>query len=238
MSTAKYEVKRARVYLRKSTSNVFRDINTVDAASYAFQEDKITKQSTNEVIGDVAKKVIKTSGTLTLTMGSTEWENFCIAVRARVSTQAAVTAGAFTYPVLAAGEMFKLPHVNITAATIAGKVEGVDFKIMKNSGFITALTDNLAIIEGGTYAAGLARRGAIAAGTADEYEVIVDDILNSESNGFYRWSPNLPSNVALISANEFGVYEVTGDLLLDESKASDGEYGQFGVKHEILAEAV
>ena len=85
------------------------------------------------------------SGTLTLTMGSTEWENFCIAVRARVSTQAAVTAGAFTYPILAAGEMFKLPHVNITAATIAGKVEGVDFKIMKNSGFITALTDNLAL---------------------------------------------------------------------------------------------
>lgn len=233
--SAKYQVKRARISLRNLVSSLFRDINVVDAASYSFQEDTITKQSTNEVIGDVAKKVIKSSGTLTLTMGSTEWANFLVAVRAKASTQGAVTAGAFTLPIMAIGEQFKLPSVNVTDVAIGTKVEGVDYTVLRNAGLIVALKDFATATASCTYSAGLAKRGAIAAGAAAEYEVLVDDQLNGEVTQFYKWSPNLPTNIALISANEFGVFEVSGDLLLDTTKPSGGDLGQFAAKYEIAA---
>ncbi len=233
--SAKYDVKRSRLHVRKAGTSLFRDVNVVDAASYSFEENKITKQSTNEVIGDVASKTISTSGTLTVTFGSTEFENFVLAVRARVSTQGAVADGAFTYPVLAAGQSVKLPHVNVSAVAIAGKTEGVDYQVLGTSGLIVALTDNAAEIAGCSYAAGLAKRGAIASGSDGEYECIFTDVLNGEVTQFYRWQPNLPQNVALISPNEFGVYEVSGTILLDTSKPSDGDLGQFGVKYEVQA---
>lgn len=231
--SAKYEVKRARLHVRKSGTSVFRDVNVVDSASYSFEENKITKQSTNEVVGDVASKTISTTGTLTVTFGSTEFENFVLAVRAKVSAQAATTSGSFAYPVLSAGQAIKLPHVNVSTVAIAGKTEGVDFQVLGTSGMIVALTDNAAEIAGCSYSAGVAKRGAIAAGTDGEYEVIFTDVLNGEVTQFYRWQPNLPQNVALISPNEFGVFEVTGTLLLDTSKPADGDLGQFGVKHEV-----
>lgn len=232
---AKYNTKRSRVHLRKATSNVFRDANIIDTASYSFEENRITKQSTNEVIGDVASKVISTSGTLTMVFGSTEWENFTLATRATESTQGAVTDGAFTYPVLAKGQATKLPHVNVNAVAIPGKTEGVDYQVFSASGLIVALTDNIAEVAGCSYAAGLAKRGAIASASDGEYEVIFTDVLNGEVTQFYRWVPNLPQNIALISPNEYGVYEVTGALLLDTSKPSDGVLGQFGVKYEVQA---
>lgn len=231
MSTPKYEVKRARVHLRKAGTQTFRDINTVDAATYSFSEDKITKQSTNEVVGDVAKKTIKTSGTLSLTMGSTEWANFVVAVRARESAQGAVAAAQFVLPALKAGEQFKLPHTNISAVAIPGKSEGVHFTLYK-SGLIKALVDMPAETPDCSYSAGLAKRAAIAAGGETEYEVLVDDILNTELHTFYKWTPDLPQNIALIKPTEFGTYEVSGSLLLDETKPADGELGQFGIKED------
>lgn len=233
--SAKYDVKRSRMHVRKVGTSVLRDVNTVDSATYSFEENKITKQSTNEVIGDVASKTISTTGTLTAVFGSTEWENFVLTVRAKVSTQGATANGAFIYPVLAVGQAIKLGHVNVSAVAIPGKTEGVDYQVLGTSGLVVALQDNAAEVEGCTYAAGVAKRGAIAAGSDGEYEVIFTDVLNGEVTQFYRWQPNLPQNIALISPNEWGVYEVSGTLLLDTSKPADGELGQFGVKYEVQA---
>ena len=221
------------MHVRKLGTTLFRDANIIDSASYSFDESKITKQSTNEVVGDVASKTISTSGTLSVTFGSTEFENFMLAVRAKASTQGAVADGSFVYPILAVGQSVKLPHVNITAVSITGKTEGVDFQVLGTSGLIVALTDNATEVAGCTYAAGVAKRGAIAAGAEAEYEVIFTDVLNGETTQFYKWQPSLPQNVALISPNEFGVYEVSGALLLDTSKPADGDLGQFGVKYEV-----
>lgn len=237
MSTPKYTVQRARVYVSKYGLNDYRDLNVVDAATYSFEEETITKASTNEVSGDVAKKTIRTSGTLTLTMGSTEFENFKLATRAKSSVQSAIADGAFTFPVCDAGFLFKLPATNINTVTLTGKQEGVDYRVLKNAGFVQAITANTAELAG-TFTAGMANRAGIAAGAETEYTVVVDDILNAETTGFYKWSPGLPQNIALISPNEFGVYEVTGPLLLDETQPANGDLGQFGYKVENLAPQV
>lgn len=231
--TAKYDVKRSRLHIRKAGTSTFRDVNIVDAASYSFEEQKITKQSTNEVIGDVASKTISTTGTLTVTFGSTEFENFVLAVRAKVSAQGATNAGSFVFPVLAAGQAIKLPHVNVSAVSIPGKTEGVDYQVLGTSGLVIALVDNTTEVADCSYAAGVAKRAAIASGSDGEYECIFTDVLNGETTTFYRWQPNLPQNIALISPNEFGVYEVAGTILLDTSKPSNGDLGQFGVKYEV-----
>lgn len=231
--TSRYQTKRARVHLRKEGTATFRDIDIVDAATFSFQDQTITKQSTNEVIGEVARKTVSVAGTLSIDMGSTEWANFLVATHSRESTQAAVVASTFALPSLKAGQQFKLPSVNITDIAITGLVEGVDFVVYKTSGLVKALVDIVDAISGCSYSAGLAKRGAFTAGGRVNYEAIVDDILNGEVHQFYKWNPDLPQNIALVKPNEFGMYQVTGALLLDQTKPADGEYGQFGVKYEV-----
>lgn len=230
----KYNVQRSRMHIAKFGTSVLRDVGIIDAASYSFDEQKITKQSTNEVIGEVASKVISTSGTLTVTFGSLAFENFVLALRAKTSAQSAVLDGAFTYPVLSAGSSIQLPHGNVSAIVIPGKVEGVDYVVLKTSGIISALTDNAAAIEGCSYAAGVMNAAGIAAAAAVEYSVVFTDELNGEETRFYKWQPNLPQNINLVNINEFGTLEVSGSLLLDTSRPADGALGQYGYKREAL----
>ena len=230
----KYNIQRSRLHIAKVGTATLRDVGNIESASYSFDEQKITKQSTNEVVGEIASKVISTSGTLTVTFGSLSFENFVLALRARTSAQAAVTDGAFTFPVLAAGESFQLPHGNVSAVTIPGKVEGVDFKVLKTSGIVSALVDNASAIAGCSYASGVMNAAGIAAAAAVEYSVIFTDELNGEETRFYKWQPNLPQNINLVNINEFGTLEVTGSLLLDTSRPADGALGQYGYKREAL----
>lgn len=230
--TAKYEISRARMHVRKVGTSALRDVNVIDSASYSFDEQTIEKQSTNEVKGVVASKTISTTGTLTVVFGSTEYENFVMAVRAKTSTQAANGTGTFTFPVAQAGECFKLPDGNILTTTVAGKVEGVDYQVFKASGIVSVLTDNAAAIEGCGYTSGVAKRAAIGAGADAEYEVFFTDELNGEMTQFYKWKPNLPQNIQLVNISEFSTYEVSGQILLDESKPASGDMGQFGQKLE------
>lgn len=236
--SGKYELGRSRMHIRNRTTGetVFRDVNTIDSASYSFEESTLSKQSTNEVSGEVARKTQSMSGTLSVVFGSTEYKNFLLAARARASTQGATTqAATFTYPALKVGEAFKLPHVNITDISIPGKVEEVDYTVFKASGLVHALTDNTIPIDDATYSAGLAKRAAIAAEAAQEYEVVFTDVLSGESTTLYRWAPTLPKNVNLVNINEFTTYEVEGGLLVDTTKPAAGDMGQFGVKYEISA---
>lgn len=235
MSNPKYTVKRSRMHIRKVGTTLFRDVNVIDSASYSFDEQTIEKQSTNEVRGVVASQVVSTTGTLSVTFGDTSFDNFTVVTRSKQSTVGAVSNGSFTFPACEKGASFKLPHSNITAVDVPGLVENVDYQVFKSSGIVTALKDVLADVAGGTYSSGVTKRAAITAAADVEYEVIFTDELNGEVTGFYKWKPSLPQNVQLISPNEFGTYEVSGKILLDESKPADGDMGQFGYKDEVQA---
>lgn len=228
----KITTKRARVFLEAYGTGVLRDINTVDAATYAFSETTIEKESTNEVRGITASETIKTDGTLKLTLGSTEWANFVAVTRSKESTQGAVSDGAFTFPAMEKGQSFKLPHSNITAIAAPGLTEGADYQVFKASGIVVAMADVTAAVAGGTYSAGLAKRAGITAGSTAHYTVHITDELNGEYTQLYKFKPNLPANVDLIKPNEFGTYEIEGKLLLDTTKPVSGDLGQFGYKTE------
>lgn len=228
----KITTKRARMFLELYASGILRDVGTVDAASYSFEEQTIEKESTNEVRGIIKSETIKTDGTFTATLGSTEWDNFVALTRSKESVVAAVPAGTFTFPVGEKGKSFKLPAVNVLSITVAGMVEGVDYQLFKASGIVGLLRDVTAPIEDCGYVSGVAKRAGITAAGERLYSVYVTDELNGESTHLFKWKPNLPSNIELVKPNEFGVYEVTGKLLLDTSKPVNGDLGQFGVKYE------
>lgn len=228
----KISTKRARLFLELYASGILRDVGTVDAASYSFEEQTIEKESTNEVRGIIKSETIKTDGTFTATMGSTEWDNFVALTRSKESVQAALASGSFTFPVGEKGKAFKLPSANVLSITATGLVEGVDYQLFKASGIVGLLRDVTAPIEDCTYSAGVAKRAGITAGVERIYTLHVTDELNGEYTQLFKWKPNLPSNVELVKPNEFGVYEVTGKLLLDTSKPVNGDLGQFGVKLE------
>ncbi|GJI97038.1 hypothetical protein RugamoR57_37560 [Duganella caerulea] len=233
MSTPVISVKRARIHLELYGSGVLRDINVVDEAAYSFSEDTIKKKSTNEVVGTIASQTISTDGTLTLKLGDTSYDNFVLAVRASTATQAPVTDGTFTYPELEAGQSFKLPHSNITAMTVTGKVQGVDYKFYRASGIVVALTDNITAIPACSYSSGTTKRAGITAGGDQYFTVHVTDVLNGEYTCLYRARALLPDNISLISPDQFGVYDVKFELLLDDTKPADAEMGQFGFKDVI-----
>lgn len=230
MSAPVYTTKRARFWVEPYGTGELRDIRIVDEAKYSFNEETIKKKSTNEVIGTVAVATISTEGTAAITMGSTEYDNFVLATRSRASTQAAVSAGTFAYPALEAGQAFKLPHENITSMSVTGKVEGVDYKLYRSSGICTLLNDNTTEIDGGTYSSGQTLQAGIAAADAQYFTLHIADELNKEYTKLYRARPLLPEDVSLITPDEFGTLTVNFELLLDDSKPSDGALGQFGSK--------
>jgi hypothetical protein len=233
----KITTKRARVFLELFASAKLRDVGTVDAASYSFEEQTIEKESTNEVRGIIKSETIKTDGTLTLTMGSTEWDNFVTLTRSKESVQAAVASGTFTFPVGEAGKSFKLPSANVLSITATGLVEGVDYQLFKASGIVGYLRDVTAAVADCTYSAGVAKRAGITAAGERMYTVHVTDELNGEYTCLFKWKPNLPTSVELVKPNEFGTYEVSGKLMLDTTKPVNGDLGQFGVKYEAQVDA-
>lgn len=232
----KITTKRARVFLELFGSGKLRDVGTVDAATYSFEEQTIEKESTNENRGIIASETIKTDGSLSLTMANTEWDNFVDTTRSKVSVQAATTSGTFTFPAGEKGKSFELPSRNIISIEAAGLTEGVDYQLFKSAGIGTYLRDVIAAVETATYSAGVAKRAGITAAGERYYTVHVADELNGEYTKLFKWKPNLPSNVELIKPNEFGVYEVTGKLMLDTTKPVNGDMGQFGVKYESQVE--
>lgn len=230
MATPKYAVKRARVHLEKYGTGVLEDAFNVESASASFDEQFIEKQSTSEIRGVLAKELVSTAGTFTITLGSTDFDTFVRATRSKESAQAAVADGAFTFPALTAGQSFKLPHTKITAIAVPGKVENVDYVVYKASGIVKALVDFVEAVPGGSYSAGVARLAGITAAGTVEYTVHITDELEGEYTQFFKFSPNLPTNLQYVSANEFGQYEITGTLMLDESRPATGDLGQFGFK--------
>lgn len=233
----KITIKRARIFLELFGSGKLRDVGVVDAAGYSFEEQTVEKKSTNEVRGTLKSDTIDTDGTFTMTMGSTEWDNYVALTRSKESVQAATPSGTFTFPVGEKGKSFKLPSANVLSITAAGLVEGVDYQLFKASGIVGYLRDVTEAVADCTYSSGVAKRAGITAAGDRYYTIHVTDELNGEYTCLFKWKPNLPQNIELIKPNEYGVYEVTGKLMLDTSKPVNGDLGQFGVKYEAQVEA-
>ncbi len=235
MSTPKYNVKRARIHVEAYGSGVLRDLGNVESASASFEEQTLEKESTNEVRGVIASIILSTKGTFTMTLGNIAFENFVLATRSKTSTQSAGTAS-FELPAMQKGAAVKLPKTNIISATFGSLVEGTDYQVFKSSGVVVALKD-ITTATTGTFDYGVAKVAGITAGAEQEYTLHITDELNSEYTQFFRFKPALAQNLQSIAPNEFGAYEVTGQLMLDETKPVSGDLGQFGYKTESVASA-
>lgn len=236
MATPKYNVRRARIFLQERGSFAMRYLNNVEAASASFEEQTLEKESTTEQRGVIASVILSTRGTFTMTLGDIAFENYKLAVRGKQSVQSAGGSVAFTIPMLQEGEAVALGHRNIISTNFAPLIEGVDYVVFQASGILRALRD-ITTSNTGSYDHGVAKLAGIAAGEEKEYIVHIDDALNGQYTQFFRFKPNLAQNLNSISPNEFGAYEVTGQLLLDESKPVSGDLGQFGFMAESQATA-
>jgi hypothetical protein len=232
MSQPKYAVQRARVHLEEYNTGVLDDLFNVDAMSVSASEEVIKKQSTTEVIGDIAIKRISNSWEGTMTLGSTDMDNFIRNTRSKESTQAAVAEGTFVFPAGAQGKSFKLPHGKVTAVAVPGLTVNVDYTVLKASGIVTRLRDFEADVPGGTYAAGTARIAGIGAGEDKYYALHVTDELNGEYTQWFKVQLKLPSSLQYIKPSEFGTFEVAFTLLQDQTRPVSGDYGQYGIRLE------
>lgn len=228
MAAPKYTTARARIHLEVYGSGVLEDAFNIEAASADWKDNTIEKQSTNEVVGVIARKIISTDGTLSITLGSADLDTLIRVTRSRESAQAAVTDGTFTFPAIEAGQSFKLPHGKITAITVPDKVLNVDYVIYKSSGIVKALVDFVAPVTGGTYAAGAARIAGFAAGDPVVYTVHITDEADGRYTQWFRWQPDLPSDMSFVSIDAWKQQAVTGPIFVDESRPADGPLGALG----------
>lgn len=226
----KYETKRARVFLERYGTGILRDVFNVDSFTVGAEENILKKKSTSEVIGDIAVKTLDQTWSGNITFGSTDFDLFCELFRAKQSVQASTTAEAFTFPALKAGEGFKLSHGLISAITVPGLVENVDYVVYKQSGIVIAKRDVTAPVTGGEYSAGVGRIAGIGAAEQPYYTFHVADELGGEYTRWFKVQMQLPKDVQHISPNEFGVYTVPLTFVLDESMPPAGDFGQYGTR--------
>lgn len=224
----KYSTKRARVHFEEYGSGILTDVFRVESFTINIEEGTVELESTNEVRGILKREIISTKATGTITLSSTHFENMVMALRGKVSAQAAAANGTFTFPALKKGQSFRLPHGKITAIAVDGMSEGVDFQCFNTSGIVTALRDVTAPLEGGTYSAGTARVAGFAAGANKVFTIHVTDELNGEYSQWFRCEISLPKSVEYVKPNEFGALPLELTFYLDETRSLNGDYGQYG----------
>lgn len=224
----KYSTKRARVHFEEYGSGKLADVLRVESFTINIEESTIDLESTNEVRGILKRETTGTKATGSITLSSGHYENALMILRAKASTQAAVTDGAFAFPALQAGESFKLPHGKITAISVPGLTEGVDYQVFKASGIVQALRDVTAAVPGGSYSAGLGRFAGIAAGENKVYTVHVTDEKNGEYSQWFKCEIGLPKSIEYVKPDQFGNYPLDLVFYLDESKPLNGDHGQYG----------
>lgn len=230
MATPRYSTKRARIHLEVYGSGILEDAFNIESANVSFAEEDLKKFSTTEVRGVIAREILSTEGTMSMLMGSNDLDTFIRVTRSKESTIAGVTDAAFVFPALQAGQAFKLPHSKVTTVVVPGKVENVDYVVFRSSGVVKAMVDFVEAIPACTYSASSARAAGITAAGTVTYTVHVTDEKDGEYTCFFKFQPNLPSDISLVSPNEWGQYPIEGTLLLDESRPANGDLGQFGYR--------
>lgn len=220
MAKAQYFSLNGDIFLKeKGTTANPRFIGNVSEGKFAMTRSTIVLKSTGNVKGDLAEEETDKSAELSLTLNSMAADNLAIVLYGLTIDQAAsATPVAFTLPAMSEGEIYKLSKVNVSAVTITGAVEGIDYTVLPLSGIIVALKSIVAG-KAGTFTNGAAKATGMFKHTGKEYEVHYASENSGKYIVFARWKPNPATDFNLISS-EFAKFTIAGKLLVDASIAS------------------
>lgn len=207
-------------FLRKrAPGQNYRPLGNLPEAVIALEQETAELKSTGNVSGTLAEDVTSSSATLRIVMNSQAFENAALALQGALAEIPAGEDLAFTYPVIKAGEVVKLPHVKISNVAITGKTLGVDYSILPGGVGIQAITDNAAAIPACSYDHAAYRAIGLRTGEADEFQFLFYSTKSKRVYEVLRFKLN-PGEHSLIST-DFGTITLEGKLLLDETVATD-----------------
>jgi len=199
-------------------------VGNVPKAGISMSIETIKLKSSGNTPGTLAEEETDRSAELAQTLNSVTAANLARVLFGNVVAQTAAEDVAVDLGDLAAGDTVLLPRVNVLAGTFGSLVEGTDYTLDKKGGMFTALTALTDVT--GTIDCGAAEAVGLLVTDGKEYSlrfvsnrgVVVD---------LYRWKPSPASNFPLVS-DEFAEFEISGTLLLDETKPADAELGRYG----------
>ncbi|PPE69504.1 hypothetical protein IS481_14750 [Caldimonas thermodepolymerans] len=231
MSKPQYYSLKGDFFIRKRSDPTAKPFyfGNAAAATFSMTRETVTLRSSGNESGDLAVEEVSKSATLSITGNNLEARNLAMYLYGTVQAQAEATAQTFTLPALKDGEMFKLPHVNVSDVEIEDLTEGEDFKVLAAGGVVVALKD-IAASAAGTYDAGEAQALGVFTTDGDEYEVTYVSERTGKTIVIHRWKPNPASAFELIS-NEFAAPVLEGPVLLDET-LPEGPLGRFAVVYD------
>lgn len=216
------------------TSDPFRSMGNTPAAQLSFTRETESLMSTGNVKGKLAEEETSRDASLTITFNEMGKEMLKLYVYGATKDVSAVTSAAFTLPTLKAGEVYFLPHVNVSNVVLDTLVEGVDYDVSATGGQITARKDIVAPSTDGTYDASTSARVGIFATDGVALELMFISENSGKRINLYKWQPN-PADTLDVVSTTIAAPKLSGPLLADDTARPDPELGNFGVIHDALA---
>lgn len=209
-------------------------VGNTPAAQMSMTVETVELKSSGNTPGTLASEEVSREAELSVTFNNTEAANLARVLYGPVADQAAAQNVAVNLGDLAAGQTVLLPRVNVTAGAFTktgavALVEGTDYVLDKVGGMFKALVALTGV--SGTVDCAAAKSVGILANSGKEYAVrfvsnkgVVVDL--------YRWKPAPATNFALIS-DEFAAFEVSGKVLVDETKPENAVLGRYGAVYRF-----
>lgn len=223
---------KAELLFRKSGQAHYINLGSADALTVEVTVEETEKYANNRGSRVLLKRGInQTDVAVSMTLAQMSAFARAASVMSDEATMSQVAALDATADLqMTVGGIYKLPHLRVSGVTIAGAVEGVDFIVDSDAGFIESITltgsktvtyDAAAISTG--HASGIANNGGIRG------ELVIrgtnDDGVRSMVT---LWDVELrPASArALISESEFGTVELTGRCYVDSTKPIGFAFGK------------
>lgn len=229
MSTKPYAVFRGDFFIKeKGTSENLTACGNAQDAELSMSIDSITLESSGNERGTLDKEETKRTATLSVTFNKVGADMLKRYFYSKSSTaQSAGTDKAFTLPAMQPGDLFVFPDVGVSNVEVTGKTEGVDYKLLPNGGGLVAILAIAADVAG-TYDCSAGTNIGVFTGEGTEYELYYISETTGTRIQFLRWKPDPAQAVKLIDNSNFASFQLSGELLIDESVAP-GPLGRFAI---------
>lgn len=138
-----YSMPTCQILYKMAGSNVYKVLGDAEDVNIEVNVETKDVYSNEYAVRTKIKTIVtQTGATINLTLKQLSGFVRACSLMASEDTmvQAAVIDASVSLSDVEAGGIYKLPHLNVSNVTITGKVEGVDFKVDAEAGFIESIT--------------------------------------------------------------------------------------------------